>query len=204
MIIQVRGTSGSGKTWAVKRVMEGTDWQAVSAPGRKRPLYYRTAAGSDWPPTVVLGHYESACGGCDTIGSAAAVAALTTRLRAEHPGAVIIQEGLLLSEDVKWTRDMGDVFCLFLATPVDKCLEQVRGRRAAAGNDKPLKEDNTRNRVGVIDRARVKLTEAGVRCRRVSAAQAPGVIMDLLRRAARRQEGANGSGTELAYDPDRG
>lgn len=182
MIIQLRGTSGSGKSTAMRKVMGLMgDWQAVTVPGRKRPLYYYSC--SDWPDTVVLGHYESACGGCDTIGSARAVWELTSKLRAERPGVHLLQEGLLLSEDVKWTSNMPGVSVLFLITPVEQCLEQIKKRREEAGNEKPLNPGNTTNRVAVIERARVKLLDAGVDCRRCSADQAPGLVLHLLRSA---------------------
>ncbi len=159
------------------------DWQAVRVGGRKRPLYYYSS--SDWPDTVVLGHYESPCGGCDTVGSAAAVYELTTRLLAERPGVNVLQEGLLLSEDVKWTAEMPDVVCLFLVTDLDQCLDNIKARRAAAGNGKELKPDNTANRVRTIERARGKLVSAGVDCRRCSARQAPDLVLRLLRLHAR-------------------
>ncbi len=188
MIVQLRGTSGSGKSTAMKRIVETMgDWQAEFRTGRKKPLFYRSC--SDWPETVVLGHYESPCGGCDTVGSAAAVYELVRDVRGKFPAAHVLCEGLLLSEDAKWTGilkgDGEDIRCVFLTTPVDRCLAQIRNRRAAAGNDKPLSEDNTRHRVAVIDRAREKLAAAGVLCRRASADQAAGLVLNWLRQAAR-------------------
>lgn len=167
VIIQIRGTSGSGKTWVMRQILDGAHWQAEYAPGRRRPLYYRSVEpGMD--PTVILGSYETACGGCDSIGSARAVYKLTQQVLRDHPGVTVLQEGLLLSEDVKWTTELAadfSVLALFLTTPVETCLAQIRARRAAAGNAKPLNEHNTRARVGVIERARVKLLDRDVECR---------------------------------------
>lgn len=167
MILQIRGTSGSGKSTVMRQIMDQySSWNSIYQPGRKKPLYYAKRS------LIVLGHYESACGGCDTIGSARQVHELVTKLHGAGPGRTILCEGLLLSEDVKWTKQLEDVRCLFLTTPVETCLKRIRERRRRAGNTKPLKEDNTRNRVRTIERARTKLMDAGVPCRRVSNSQA--------------------------------
>lgn len=178
-VIQVRGTSGSGKSTAVRRFMESwaPGWDSVWSPGRKQPFGY-VAVGR---PVAVLGHYESACGGCDTIGSARAVFDALGRLEPYSPQEkVVVCEGLLLSEDVKWTVALKetplDVRVLFLTTPLGRCLDNIRTRRAAAGNTKELSEDNTRNRVATIERARLKLLDAGIMCRRASADQVPSIL----------------------------
>lgn len=174
MIIQVRGTSGSGKSTAMRAFMEGAGcWNGVQVSGRRRPLYYRHEDLS----VAVLGHYESPCGGCDTIGSARAVYALVQDLLGSpQPPRVIVCEGLLLSEDTKWSLQMPDLRALFLTTALGECLDRIRLRRQKAGNDKPLDESNTANRVRTIDRAYAKLREAGIYCRRCSSSQAPGIL----------------------------
>lgn len=207
MICQIRGTSGSGKSTVMRKVIDLMgDWNSVKVDGRKQPLYYRSA--SEWPDTVVLGHYESPCGGCDTIGSARVVYDLILSAEVSAHSQHVLCEGLLLSEDVKWTTELHKLVkdrlrVLFLTTPLERCLSQIGKRRADAGNDKPLNPANTSNRVRTIERARVKLTEAGVYCRRCSADQAPGIILNWLRLHAQ-QGDCCGSGTKLDHDPDRG
>jgi hypothetical protein len=182
MIIQIRGTSGSGKTTVMKTVMDLMgNWQAIGKTGRKKPWYYQSV--SEWPCTVVLGHYESACGGCDTIGSAAAVYDLIQELQTgenlvpEH----ILCEGLLLSEDVKWSLQMKDLHVYYLDTPLSTCLKQIESRRAEAGNTKELNPANTTNRIRTIERSKVKLLEAGVSCYECSSSEAPELILNQLR-----------------------
>lgn len=172
MIIQIRGTSGSGKTWVMNQFMYWYQWDSRLVAGRKKPLFYETEI--QGKAVAVLGHYESACGGCDNIGSAAAVYDLIQKIQQEFD--VIVCEGLLLSEDVKWTCQMQDVKVLFLSTGIETCISQVKSRRLEAGNAKPLNEFNTRNRVEVIERARTRLVEAGVHCVRSSATQAVNII----------------------------
>ncbi len=181
MIIQIRGTSGSGKSTAMRRVMEGmglTSWAAMYR-AKRRPLFYQRSSCDLYPPTVVLGHYQVACGGCDTVGSAPKVYELATEL---CPNWVVLCEGLLLSEDVKWTSQMEDCRVVFLTTDIEACISRIKQRRADAGNTKMLSELNTRGRVGVIERARTRLLAAGIECRRSSSDQAPRMILSWLRK----------------------
>jgi cytidylate kinase len=174
MIIQIRGTSGSGKTTVMREVMKQFQWNPRIVKGRKKPLWYQAKQ----MDLAILGHYEeSACGGCDTVGSARQVYELIQTLNMD----VILCEGLLLSEDVKWARQMMDLRVIFLTTPLETCLERVAKRRETAGNDKPLNPANTTNRVATIERARVKLVELGVVCRRCTTEQASKLVLEWVR-----------------------
>lgn len=169
MIIQVRGTSGSGKSTVMRMIMDHCSrWKPIHVEGRKQPLYYKGIPAA-WSRTVVLGHYETACGGCDTIGSAAKVFEWIDTLK--NLGNILC-EGLLLSEDSKWSSQLEDLRVLYLMTPLDECLTNISKRRKEAGNEKELNPTNTTNRVKAIETSRIKLTEAGVMCRRVSCDQA--------------------------------
>jgi len=180
MIIQIRGTSGSGKTWAMRRVMEklGTwtpYYEDNLSSRRRRPLGYILDGAQVC--IAVLGGYEAACGGCDTIGSAPKVYQRIIDTRAD----VILCEGLLLSEDVKWTSQLPDVYLYFLGTPLEKCLERIEERRREAGNTDPLDPFYTTKRVRTIERARIRLVNSGVYCRRCSGPQAVRLILRRIR-----------------------
>lgn len=159
MIIQLRGTSGSGKTTAMREIIKGIapldQWESLSIPKRKKPIGYRY----DLPngTTVgLLGHYESTCGGCDNVGGGKACYPHYIDWVQIQGFDVILSEGLLLSEDVKWTSElvlMMDVRIIYLMTDVEECIRRIKQRRKEAGNDKPLNESNTRNRVRVIKRS---------------------------------------------------
>jgi len=172
MIVQIRGTSGSGKSTAMRKVMKAIGgWEPIYKKGRRQPLYYQSGS------VALLGHYESPCGGCDTIGSARQVYDTIQTL----PHEVLLCEGLLLSEDTKWSSQLPDLRVVFLTTGLDTCLDRIGERRRASGNDKPLNPKNTTGRVRTIERARVKLENVGVCCRRASADQAPGLILGWLK-----------------------
>ncbi len=171
-IIQVRGTSGSGKSTVMAEVIEELEKQHEKInnliTGRKKPLYYQFEKHPQ--KVIVLGHYEAACGGCDTIGSAKAVFDLILSLSGSNQDTTILCEGLLLSEDTKWTLQLREnghkVKVLFLTTLLPDCLSRIISRRAKVGNDKPLNPDNTSNRFKVVERAYYKLQDAGIEVRR--------------------------------------
>lgn len=168
MIIQIRGTSGSGKTTVMRQIMSRLpgmhERNPVFVKGRKQPLYYEIGR------AAILGHYETACGGCDSIGSAAQCYVQIMKLLNDFD--IILCEGLLLSEDVKWSSQLPDLHVIYLTTPLETCLKQILKRRKEAGNDKPLNPENTSKRVGVIERSRLKLLAQGVPCIRCNSQQA--------------------------------
>ncbi len=160
LVIQIRGTSGSGKTTVARDVIERFKLEAAYTDGRRNPIWYTKDR------ICILGSYESTCGGCDNVGAAPACYNLLQEAKKEHD--VVIMEGLLLSEDKKWTKQMQDdgdeVKVLFLNTPLSLCINRVKARRLAAGNYKPFNEANTTKRVDVIGRAKKVLVEYGVAC----------------------------------------
>lgn len=179
MIIQIRGTSGSGKTTAMRAIMSilsnlpnstqsPLQWIPQYTIGRQRPLYYFLQGKS----VVVLGHYEISCGGCDTIGS---VPDIFSVIRTLPEFKVILCEGLLLSEDVRWSVNGRDVRALFLTTPSEECLRRVSLRQEERGHQ-PKDPARVRRkllaRVDTIERARLRLVQAGIVCRRVPVEQA--------------------------------
>lgn len=180
LILQIRGTSGSGKTTAMREIIGGLDLVPIIEEGRRKPIGYYSGS------VCILGHYESTCGGCDNVGSARSVFDLIQRVQSLSPNNVdlVLCEGLLLSQDVKWTTELKeighDVRVLFLNTDTDKCIEQVKQRRLDAGNDKPLNTHNTIKRVKLIERARTRLRQNGVYCRVLSFKQVVKISSSIL------------------------
>lgn len=167
----------------MRKVMAVLNWSGLTpyfVKGKRNPLYYATKPSPSYPVVSVLGSYVSTCGGADTIHGHEALFSLI-RERAEV-GHVLV-EGLLLSEDVKHTSTLprDTVRAIFLATPLPVCLERIKGRRMARGNDKPLNPKNTENRVATIERARARLENMGYDCRTATADQAPRLILNWIR-----------------------
>lgn len=184
MIIQLRGTSGSGKSTVVQAIMDdATQRLRVREAGRKQPIGYILTVPWANGRIAVPGHYETACGGCDTIPSMDKVFEKVETGRMCEPH--VLFEGLLASEEVRRTvalheRFPGQLRVLLLTTPVEQCLEGIRDRRAARGDERPLKEDNTRNRVKVINRACERLTQAGVTVIRTNRDDALALVREML------------------------
>ncbi len=185
MIVQIRGTSGSGKTTAMRKIMERLPLEPTYINGRRNPIYYVGGG------VAVLGSYSATCGGVDSIHSYDELQSLVRGL--QDFNQYILMEGLLLSEDTKQTlimnerlrtahpdRNAGEMRVIFLNTPLETCLQRVQGRREAKGNDKPLNPLNTSKRVATINRARTRLETEGVKCFPLHPDQVPGVVLKWL------------------------
>jgi hypothetical protein len=167
MIIQLRGTSGSGKSHIVRGVLEGAQSRLrIKELKRKQPLGY--IARLDCGQVAIPGHYETPCGGCDTIPDLTKVFD-NVRLMAGHYRHVLF-EGLLASEDTRRTLELAgpgapfehDLRVVQIITPIEDCLAGIQLRRDNRGDTRPINPTNTANRVRTIARACDKLKEAGV------------------------------------------
>lgn len=184
MIIQIRGTSGSGKSTIVRNVLKSGQAVRFKRQGRRQPVGYLVRRSEGQEPIAIPGHYETACGGCDTLPSYDDTFALVRQGRAQT--TCVLFEGLLVAEEVNRTVELhkdypGELVVIQLTTDVETCLESIRARRAARGDTRPLKEDNTRNRVKTIEKACEKLREAGVRVIQADRDEAARLVLELLR-----------------------
>lgn len=181
MIINICGTSGSGKSTIVRSVMEH---YAAKTPhyidGRKQPIGYELSsrwrylgyhpdqpAHSILRPLWVVGHYESPCGGCDTISIG--MDFIYNQIRDRHQqGFDVLYEGVIIGYDVKrclelWRSLDSQSLCVIgLTTPIEDCLQGIRNRREARGDTRPLNPENTINRVKPIQSRVKRLKDAGV------------------------------------------
>jgi hypothetical protein len=168
MIINVRGTSGSGKSTVVARAMEMFETKhGVNIKGRRQPIGYYL--GNNYPPELaqlaVPGHYETACGGCDTLPGYDKIFQYVREgaKTAKH----VLFEGVLVSEEVNRTIQLhqafpGQLLVIQLTTPTDVCLSSIQARRDARGDARPLNPKNTVARVATIQRSCERLKAAGV------------------------------------------
>jgi len=169
MIINIRGTSGSGKTTLVRRLLENcSNQQKHYIDGRKQPIGYVYHQTPGEKPLAVIGHYETACGGCDTIQKMEKVFEL---VRLSHSlGYDVIFEGLLIAADVNRTQALHDdglplTVIALSEVPIEVCLSSVNERRMARlGPEKytPVAEKNTRSKYRGVQTSCVRLVDAGV------------------------------------------
>lgn len=195
MIINLRGTSGSGKTTIVKHIMaQFAVREPVFTAGRKQPLYYRLwhdpldfQAKKD-SDLVVLGHYETACGGCDSLPTTDLVCNLVYELSGQSTH--VLFEGLLFSAAIGRAIEFHEVFgktgfCVVaLSTPLDECLASVNQRRWAKDPTKPpVNPVNTESKFGAVLRSVEVLQENGANVhyvgRREALARIESIIFDL-------------------------
>jgi hypothetical protein len=148
LVVNLRGTSGAGKTELVRRLMRlysgaqvGAAGTALTRHGRTRPIVWVLPHPAGGRPLAVLGDYDhgAARGGCDTIPLRDGGMAEAFRLADDlaRDGHDVLLEGLALSADIWNTPALARaghrVYVLCLATPLEECVRNVvRRRRAGA------------------------------------------------------------------------
>lgn len=163
-LIKIHGTSGAGKTTAVRDLMEYAS-RVLPLGNPKRPEAYQLSIAPIFSPIYVLGSYENTCGGMDSI------TAVQDQIDLIHKYAEmghVVYEGLLMST---YYGKLGEAVAqygrnhiwAFLDTPIEVCIDRIKQRRLAAGNLKPLNERNSRERVKPINSLKARLTRIGAR-----------------------------------------
>jgi hypothetical protein len=154
VIINPRGTSGSGKTELVRRVLAEYGWQPrtdgesrstfepIFRAGRSRPFGYRLRHPVGGRPLVVFGHYEATSGGCDTIRASDGGIPEVIARAGEYAagGHDVIIEGLRLSSEVEHSAELAQrhrLHVLRLSTPLDRCVRNLVSRRRAGRDAMP-------------------------------------------------------------------
>jgi hypothetical protein len=161
IVLNLRGTGGSGKSSAVRSLMDCHGIaQELKHARTGKTIAYRLRSG-----VVVVGRYQSACGGCDALSTFAEVA---DYVRHYSESAPVVFEGFLWSGIFKSSHNLAEglsgtrrVIFATLDTPLDVCVERVKQRRAAAGNLKPFDPRNIASKYWSVIKAHIKLERAG-------------------------------------------
>ena len=151
-VINIRGTSGSGKSTAVKKflneVKSKTPFpeESFSKTPDKIYGYYCMVDSVRWP-VVVLGSYERPSGGCDGISPLSKV--FEDVLKKHNESVHVIFEGLLVSRSKGRVIDLWDslgqkdLHIIHLTTSLEDCLKGIGERRIKKGNTDPLNPART-------------------------------------------------------------
>lgn len=165
LIINLRGTSGSGKTTVARRLMAAAPSRDVLIEEKK--VGVRTMPNQHWKqPLFFIGRYDNVCGGMDTVPTQADCVTLVAQA---YDHGHVICEGLLASGvGPKATLPAAcislagpNAWFLCLDTPLEVCLERVRQRRAERGDEREFNPENTKSKWEQTRRAYELLEEGG-------------------------------------------
>ncbi len=162
VVLTIQGTNGSGKSTVVRQLMNRVGIKRHLKDERGRTWAYRLVTKT---PMFVLGRYETACGGCDTIPTLDEAFHRVNKLAAM--GSVIF-EGLLIGSSPRRLLSMvasmpnHKVIFAGIDTPLARCIKRVEKRRHAKGNDKPLNPANLEAKYKGVKRTQEILKEHGM------------------------------------------
>lgn len=163
MMINLRGTGGSGKSTIVRKVMESfTSRTPAFQTSRRQPISYLLQR-NGVPDLRVLGHYETACGGCDTITSPDRVYELIEE--SYRAGENVLFEGIIIGDDVRRLVELHrktKVKVIALNTPMADCLAGIQARRDERGDERPLDPKNTVSRNERLKKIMSRLRDSNV------------------------------------------
>lgn len=164
MIINLRGTNGSGKSTIVKAVMEKFDMHPSWRVGRRQPIGY-FSIDIDKPKLWVVGHYETECGGCDTIPVMDDV--YDQIIKAKKEGYNVLYEGIMASGEYRRCADLHkethDVMVIALDVLLADCITSILERRERTHRTtKPFNAERTTRRQREVRSMMEHLKVAGV------------------------------------------
>lgn len=193
MIIQIAGTSGSGKSHLVRDFMSWIDANGGALTERRvgsraTPLGYDVClpkAGGSRPRGAslhIVGAYDSPTGGCDTIRD---VVQLYDLILEEHnKGIDILYEGLFVMNHTRGPKLVeqvdGAMVVLQLTTPFATCVNSINNRRDARGEGKLVNKENTRSNFVRAENYCKKMAAAGAGVIKVRRDQGLDTLLELL------------------------
>lgn len=132
-------------------------------PPRRKPISLTWPATADRPAIATIGHYDVACGGCDTIKSRSIPFELARK--AMDQGYNVMFEGLFVGMEfhrsLELMKDGYEQHNIFLNKSVKDCTAAVMERRAKSGKPPKVLKQMAANHPRVL-RTEQRLREAGV------------------------------------------
>lgn len=165
MIVNVRGTHGSGKTTMVRSIMQMYTCKPIYMDGRRQPIGYRCKR-EGHPPLFVPGHYENPDGGgCDTIQHVDVMFGVINRHAKK--GYDILYEGIVAQHSTPSVFKLKDrgykIRVVVIRIPMKKALRSVIKRRKARGAKTAFNPVNVEREDARIPRDNARLKAGGVK-----------------------------------------
>jgi len=149
-IVSLRGTSGSGKSTVAFTLLKNHPYEEIIGVDNKVKGCIIDASASGVKATITLiGPYKTVCGGCDGVPTQQEAA---DRAVHYHQKGHVLMEGLLASAAgpkgavTATIHETGDAVFAIMDTPVDVCIERVKARRAARGDEREFNPKNTKDK----------------------------------------------------------
>lgn len=164
LLVNIRGTNGSGKSTIPVSMKSDPDTYQVVRPYQGKPRKILTVFPNyGW---VALGAYERQVGGLDGFPSKAFTEKVLQYALKKFPQYNILMEGILASttystyaelfRNVQEEWEVQPVI-YYLMPPVEVCIERIKQRNGG----KPFKEDLVQAKYGTMQRGIKKFSEAG-------------------------------------------
>lgn len=192
MIINLRGTNGSGKSTIAKAILERPDSYmspvvlgAYETPKGKTRVVdgYKSVLNFGEHLIIVVGPYRTNCGGCDAIKTQDLVCDAVRR--AVSIGQNVLFEGVIVSTLYDRYRKLSQelralghgYIWAYLDTPLELCLQRIQLRNGG----KPIKTSLVENKVKAIRSTRHKAESAGEDVRTIHHDKAVEEVMSWLK-----------------------
>lgn len=166
MIVSLRGTNGSGKSTVVHTILKKYPHEVTSFDTSKKkpkPEGYRVRVLLPKlnKPLMIIGSYETACGGCDSIQP---YDLIWPRVVEYAKQGHVLFEGAIVSSSYGNIGRASEVYkndfvFAFMDTPTEVCIERVNARRREKGNEKELDPKNLISKMRNVERSIKKIRE---------------------------------------------
>lgn len=195
IIINIRGTNGTGKTTLAKSLLESHPqeeiklWQPATEDKPPRVIGYKIA--TPGIPTFLVGPYRITTGGCDAISSVCGdikpfdyICELVSKFSKE--GNVVFEGAIVATVTQRWidlAKSLPHTHFIFgfMDTPLEKCLERVAKRREKRGDPRPLDPNKSViPKYKAVVGSEKRLKEAGMDVRTINHKEGLSTILEWL------------------------
>jgi hypothetical protein len=169
VILNIRGTSGSGKSTIALSILRKFPHKPLyGILGPRKPEAYQIAVDKVAKPLYLLGPYLTPVGGLDCVQPFNLIPGLIEKYATKGPTkGHVLCEGMLVGKTKgqvgacleKWGKD---AVLIFLTTSLEDCIKSVQARRAAKGNERELALKNITEAFKSTARVRKTLLGEGV------------------------------------------